>query len=350
MRARVNALIATCALIATQAPTSLAAADDVIEPSEGIARRWIPSFALMGGATAQNVSGSQRSQLFDEGAPPVELRESVNGGDRIVNALVGASIDLQTPELPIPGRPRLFVSGEYLPAFGPERRVAQEGEPSRIRGPDVGAVLAVNETPTRYTNDPSVEPGLGRLPAFAFPDEEANGDGQDTITSYDRDMFGAKAGLAFPVEFMGRRFWLRPSVGWIVYEVEVEGILVDPSCSPSGSSTQCTNTYLSGDLVNEGFLRESILKGSQTEVFHGIGPGLDVEMYVGRFGAVATTLFIGGQAYYIPGSREVEARAGEAYDDLLGQDLHTATWRARVAPWFVRGNLGIRFQWLGSAR
>jgi hypothetical protein len=38
----------------------------------------------------------------------------------------------------------------------------------------------------------------------------------------------------------------------------------------------------------------------------------------------------------------------QAFDDMLGNDIATATFEAEVNPWIYRANVGIRFQWLGS--
>ncbi len=58
--------------------------------------------------------------------PPVPLRGSVDGDDLAVSPFVGGVLELMTPALPIPTRPRLFVSGEVLPTFAFKRNVALE--------------------------------------------------------------------------------------------------------------------------------------------------------------------------------------------------------------------------------
>ena len=54
-----------------------------------------------------------------------------------------------TPALPIPTRPRLFVSGEILPTFASDRDLALEGDPGCVRGPEPDAPCARDEDGSR---------------------------------------------------------------------------------------------------------------------------------------------------------------------------------------------------------
>jgi hypothetical protein len=100
--------------------------------------------------------------------------------------------------------------------------------------------------------------------------------------------------------------------------------------------------------VFDGFLRESILWGTESGEFDGVGPGVELEMDTGRFGPLGVSLFLGVHAYYIPGDRDIFFGEQRSFDDPLGQTTHQAASRVSVAPWMYRAGLGIRFAWLGG--
>jgi hypothetical protein len=148
------------------------------------------------------------------------------------------------------------------------------------------------------------------------------------------------------VQFQERQLRIRPSIGWINYKVDGKGKVVDGQCNPPD---QCVDTVLFPPFVTPGFLRDITLTGNGSKYFNGIGPGLDVEMDVGRYGPLGVSLYAGARAYYILGDRSFSFDASEEVDDELGNDLATATWDVEVDPWMYRGNIGIRFQWLGAS-
>jgi hypothetical protein len=342
MSLRVNDVVAALALAAVASAAQGARADEV-----GFGQhQWVPSLAVTGGATMQDQSGSHASFQYDaEAADPTQattLREPDFGEDRAVSPFIGGAIELMTPSV---WRLRFFASGEVLPVFAPERHLTDEGQPTRISGPEVNSVIAKQEDNTHFT-DPPTQPR-----ANPFGASDAKGQGIRSNAQVDQLSYGAKAGLAFSFQYRGRQMRIKPSVGWYRYKVGVKGYMVHPACNPAN---RCTNTYnTSGVLLQPGFLREAILKASDNGVFDGVGPGLDLEMDAGRFGPIGTSLFIGVGGYYIPGDRDIDFGARKTFNpgapdfDQLGADTYTVTWHTRVAPWIYRGSIGVRFQWLG---
>src|SRR5258706_9021872 len=153
MRVRVNELVAV-ALAALASAGAISRADEApYAPGDG---RWLPSLAVTSGVTLAHWAGDQTSFQLRGAAPgvPQTLRPAHAGDDRAVTPFVGGNLELMTPVL-LP-RVRFFAAGELLPMFGPERQLAQDGEPSRIRGPDIGAVLAVDEDAFHFTNGAQV--------------------------------------------------------------------------------------------------------------------------------------------------------------------------------------------------
>ena len=191
----VGAMIALQPLLPADSPASepQAAEESVRQAGED---RWVPSLALIGGVSIQKMRGAADSLFLEDMLPPpVPLRGEVNGSDTAVSPFVGASIELMTPTLDIPTRPRLFITGEILPTFAADRDVALEGDPDCVRGPEPGSICARDEDGTRTR---------------PFGEDSLNGQGTRTAAEIDTLVYGATLGVAAIV-------WLTlgATAGWI---------------------------------------------------------------------------------------------------------------------------------------
>jgi hypothetical protein len=357
MRVRVNDVLAACALAALAGGASIARAG---QGQDALTGGWVPSLAITGGVTIQHQSGRQSSFLFDgesaDPSVPTALRTPKSGNDTAVSPFIGGALELMTPSLM--RRVRFFGAVEVLPTFAPERELTHEGLPSRIRGPQVGSVLAQCLQPgedcedNKHFTDGSPGTTLGpRTQRDVFGDSEANGQGMQMSVQMEQLTYGAKAGFSVAFQFRGHEMRIKPSVGWIHYKVAVKGYMVDPTCRQAGPTvTICTDSFSfdGSTITNDGILREAILSAHDSGTFDGVGPGIDLEMQTSRFGPIGTALFLGAHAYYLPGDREINVRTSRDYHDFFGNDTVLAQWNVRVAPWIYRVGLGIRFQWLGS--
>jgi hypothetical protein len=309
-------------------PAASPAADggDAEEPTKQAGEdRWVPSLAIIGGVTIQEQDGTSDSFMVDLNSNSTPLQGLIEGSDTAVSPFVGGSLELMTPALPLPLRPRLFVSGEILPTFAANRDLAVEGNPGCIRGPEPNAPCAKKP---------------GGLSGTAFNADNANGQGSSLETQVDTLVFGANLGVAFPVEVLERQLRIKPSAGWINYKVEADGLVVDAACGDPNAippSTRCND-----------FLREMTLAASDSQRFNGIGPGVDVEMDAGQLGPLGVSLFLGGRAYAIVGDRDMSFSDTKSYDDRLGTDDATALFKVKVDPWMFRAHVGIRFHYLGN--
>jgi hypothetical protein len=356
VRRPVNVLFAWIAAAALQAAVPMAAAAEDPAPELAEVRnpqdtenRWVASLAVTSGVLLQGQDGSINSCLFANpanatgecpapGSTP--LRPSTSDHDLAIVAFVGGNLELMSPALPIPTRPRLFVSGEFLPIFSADRDVAGEGDPGCVRGPEPSDdnVCASDQDP----NNPRSSP---------YGEQDARGVGSRVTTTYDTLSFGANVGVAFPARAGERRLRIKPSVGWLSYKAELTGVLTDATCRalppPPAGATQCTNAA-NGSM---GALRETSLGGRDSRRFHGVGPGLDVEMDTGRFGPLGTSLYLGGRAYRTFGNRTLEVQTMEVYPmdglPLAGQAV-SGEWEVEMKPWIYRLGVGLRLQWLGS--
>jgi len=281
--------------------------------------RWVPSLAITSGVTIQKQRGSADSLLFEDMNPnPVPLRGFFNGDDIAVSPFVGGALELMTPALSIPTRPRLFVSGEILPTFASDRDIVIEGDPSCIRGPRPGSPCARDDGQN-------------------FSEDSANGEGSKTSAQVDTLVFGANLGAAFPFQLGDRQLRVKPSVAWINYKVDADGLVVNADCDPVNN---CAGVG--------GFLRETILTANDSQRFNGVGPGLDIEMDTGQYGPLGVSLFMGGRAYAIVGDRSISFDSSETFDDQIGMDVAVGRFEVKVDSWMYRAHVGVRFQWLGS--
>lgn len=329
---------------------------------DGLFGGWIPSLGVTAGALFQNQDSSVESMCavggygfppsvgnctgFANGIPtpgpgPAPLRPSDSGSDTAVAPYVGANLQLLTPEIPVPTRPRFFVLGEVLPTFATDRKIAGEGNPKGV------------EVPTNVTG---LNAGLPKPPTQFFQNEFL-GVGSATLSTYDTWAWAAGAGLAFPFELYGHRLWLKPSVGWLQYEMQVEGTLEqglkDDTTTTAGPNTRQCTFLPNATFPTSASCSGISLSGSQSKRFNGIGPGLELELDAARWGPVGASIYIDFRAYKILGNRDVtfSADSGNTYNTATGRipaDTYTADWSFSVDPWMFRGGLGVRFSWLGK--
>jgi hypothetical protein len=397
MPTRINRLSGLGAFLVLAAASPAFSQAERESPATDVDSRWIPSFSFTSGATMQYMNSStmarcelgrpeeavdiQGVNIFidrlacrdPDGAltpPPITpglmdpfcsdipspdgrnacLRPSDRDDDLAVSAYVGTSLQLMTPRIePLPGAPRLFVMGELLTIYGQERSIAREGNPSSLDFP---------------ANSPRNARATSGATLF--------GVGSELRSEVQRLAWGARAGLAFPFQFLERRLWLKPAFGWFQYEVDFDGSIIagikdDPVDDP--------NAFTFGPGI-----REVRFFGSGSETFDGIGPSLELEMEVGRFGPLGVALFLDADAYWVLGERRFDFSGSlhcTAFDDAvnpgscasslvedadlldpnnpptlvpdaaIAADNYSADFHFSVDPVVYRGGVGIRFHWLG---
>jgi hypothetical protein len=330
-----SAVVALLALL----PATSGAQQERAKARQAGEARWVPSLAVISGVTIQSQEASV--ELFDSNFVLDEDFSTV-GDDVAVSPYVGANLELLSPALPLPGRPRLFVGAEILPTFGAERDVAKIGDPSGFRTPLFTPPLPGEE-----------------VPRSGYTESGVLGQGSATAAQIDTLVLGAAVGVAFPFELRGRPLRVKPSFGWIRYKIDVEGRVLKVEClpftTPKGQpSTACIDFDPAGPNAGNpfqpGFTREIVLGAQDSQSFNGIGGGLDIEMDAWRVGQFGISLFLGGRFYRTLGDRTVDLSDSASFDDDLGQDTFTANWSFEVDPWMYRAGLGLRFHWLGSQK
>jgi hypothetical protein len=269
---------------------------------------WLSGLAVTTGFTIQEQRSTVES--FEVLDPPQEFRPADTGEQWAVTPYVGVNLEVMTPAYDwLPRKSRVFLSVGVLPTFAADRDIATEGDAS-------GFVLPLDKE--------------GRT-LGTFDNAGIRGRGSKTTSTLRTPMYSADLGIAFPFEISGYRMRVKPSFGWIWYEVEVKGLLLE-SQKPFPAFP---------------VIRYIKLDNSQRQGFPGIGPGLEIEMDVARYGDLLTSIFVGGNIYRILGDRSVDMSDATTHADFFGTNTYTANWTFDVDPWLYNAGLGLRVRWLG---
>jgi hypothetical protein len=157
------------------------------------------------------------------------------------------------------------------------------------------------------------------------------GQGSSTTAEVKPLLLSAGAGVAFTLEPWERRLRIKPSVEYLREEIEVTGVV--------HRAEDTTPPPIPGDTTADRFIE---MQGSGQKTYHGIGPGLEVELDTARAGPFMLTIFVSGAAYKILGDREVSFT--DSFTDEFGTE--TAAWSFEKPAWSYRAGVGLRFRWL----
>jgi hypothetical protein len=329
-----------------QAMPAAPAAPVVKDESE----RWVPSVAIFSGVIAADVEadvassqmGSRQFYTPNPGTPanprppsrpefsifevvtlPPELvRPPAFGDDTDLEPFIGGQFELMTPGLKkLPGRPRFYVAGDVSWSFGFNRDVAKEGDPGEFLFP----------------------------PGFNVPEASVKGQGSRATIEPEDLVVGANAGMAFSVDIGERRLRIKPNVGYLRQELVYTG---------SVNRALLINTGNGSNLVVppiQPTWGEIEIKAEDQEVYHAIGPGLELEFDAARAGPIMLSVFANANAYkIIAGDRTIEMEGTDTWENYLPQEFgggtqtrtESAEWKFVKAPWSYRGSVGLRFRWV----
>ena len=290
------------------------------------ADRWISSLAIHSGITIQDWKGAADSTLFPgPGAAdpsPVPIRPPKSDSNLDVSPVVGLSLELMTPELRIPLRPRIVIGAELIPIFGFERAIARRGDPGVLKAPLQSGV------------DPS---------SIRFDEDKFIGQGTKVTGEMGDIAWGAYLGLSFPFELFDRSIRIKPNISWLRYETDFKGFVSDAECvNPALFGKTDCNAPLSS-------VRTLSLKAQTSQVYHAIGPGLDIEMDTTVFDGIGSSIFLGFRAYRVLGNHEeVRFEVSETFDDEIGTgDVANARFTTEVDEWIYRLIVGFRVELQG---
>lgn len=309
-------------------------------------QRWVPSFSLYFDLLGQKLEGSLETGPVL--GPPLSLggcldnsgnrtgqlcasarqnKEQIlfpndDGSDTSVVPLVGASIELMTPRLSDSWlQPRLFVHGDGAAAFAFKRAVAGRESPDAFALPSPIIIIEGTDPEAQLLEELSIV-----------------GQGSRTQMKVRDSVWSAGAGIAFRFDWFGRRVRVKPSFEYLHQELDLIGIvhravkLKEPLTS----------------VVDLKDFRQLALSRREKQEYHGIGPGLEVEIDTSRLGPFGTSVFLMGRAYHLIGDLETTLSASQDFVDSDSGETVTerASWTFQPQPWVWRGGVGFRVRWL----
>jgi hypothetical protein len=154
----------------------------------------------------------------------------------------------------------------------------------------------------------------------------------------------AGAGAALTFRAWDRVLRIKPSMEYLRQEVSLRGLVrravrVDPT--PGAPPPDDT------------FFRTVDLSGQTSRVYHGLGPGLEIEVETGRAGNFVVALYASARAWAFLNNDDL--RVEDFNDDAVncpppppGQvncSSESATFGFSQNDWAYGGNLGLRFRW-----
>lgn len=289
---------------------------------------WTPALAFYSGLLGQTgdagVSSGPVLGPRVASTPTAAIRPPAEGGDLIMASFVAASLELMTPAVTQRfGKPRFFVHGDAAPSFAFTRALAREGAPAACGFADpIPAACA----------PPTLNPNI----SIQVSETSILGQGSDAAVEVKPWLISGGAGMALTVPIGERRIRIKPSVEYMQEEVEVSGTIhravqiQDPRPLFPGPGTPPPTIPR---------YRGIVLSGSGSKTFHGIGPGLEIEMDTRRAGPFLLALFVSGQAYRFLGDREISFSDANEFGE-------TAEWSYEHHAWSYRGGVGMRFRFL----
>ncbi len=294
--------------------------------------RWVPSFSILSGVNSQNGSGSVAASNVEApwmprlDTPPEWVSilpdPPPSAEAQMMTPYAGLSLEIMTPSWwkILSGFAHLDVS--YT--FGPEYNIPSSGNP----GPFIAGIEV----------DPADPPG-------PLVQGVIRGQGSRTTPLVQPLQVTAGAGVAFTIRTWGKNtLRIKPSVEYLREEIQVNGLVrravrVDPT--PTVTSPE------------DAFFRTINLAGKSSHVYHGLGPGLEVELETGRSGPFKVALYASARAWRFL-NNDPQSFTVHNEDPLYcpppppGQvncSSESATFGFTKDDWAYGANLGFRLRW-----
>ena len=413
-------LLCLCAPLALTSPAVAGEKD----ASAGLSR-WAPAIAIQGGLFAQTASGTiTTSEILGVQTPSIDFtppqiynadpyltrsgETTIGSGERMMTPYFGVAIELMSPTIPgcdfcsQIGNPRLLVHGDVGYGFALERSVASTGS--------VADTMTFASPPSEFY---AANTGNGNL---TYSETTFLGQGANISVKTEPMTVAAGAGIAFTFKVGHRTFRLKPSFEYMREELRVSGQLRRATQAANTVLPRNMSTYVPGGPLNPGAgpnngliwapngdpgyldgtklgvvipwfpddatptdagFREIEFDVSSSKVYHGIGPGLELELDTGRLGGFEVSLYGGLRAYRFMGDLDLDARAQNEPDArnyttgnpitgpygpgsnvemnnvnyerncVVGDPTQCeyADFHFEKERWAYTGHLGIRFRW-----
>lgn len=268
--------------------------------ASGDADRWVPAVSAFGGAITEiwNAEGDSESRVpFD-------------GGSNVIFPFAGISAEIMTPApISMWGKPRLFLHGDVAGSLDSGWNTAKEGSQGIVGIPIIDFDM---------DGIPDLEPSV------------ISSTGKGSTARHEAEPLRLSAGLGVAFEFtlFERTLRLRPSLEYQWQETEFRLFVSDVESIAGTLNCPCR--------ILQSATRD-------TQAFHGIGPGLELELDAGRAGPLLVSVFVGLQGYRELGERNIRVTRSDQYDDGKSSSAE-ATFHKDA--WSFNGTVGLRFHWL----
>lgn len=302
------------------------AQSDAASKHDGELDRWVYSAAFEMGLFGHTGKGNVRAT--QTGTPRVSPLDFQAGDQRdpnvvpddrsredILSALLGGDFEIMTPSLAdVTTHPRLFLGVNVSAALTNEVGLARDADPTELGFPinfDANAVLG---------------------------ETTVGGRGNKITVQHQGPQIHAGLGAALTFDIGSQRIRVKPSFVYsrIITDISVFGnravrlMNFDPTVMPRDFDAE---------------FRKIELHDSVTEVYHGIGPALELEYETGnRIGPFSISLYLKGHASHLLG--DLKTRLSKTNPDPTVVGNETVNWKYTQDAWVFRGSTGIRFRFV----
>ena len=248
---------------------------------------------------------------------PTPFANNAASNANSVSPNMGVTLELMTPALDIvPGKPRVFAAFEILPTYASELTVALSGAATELRAPE------------------NLEPQFFSVNAI-------EGSGSRVTAEVMTTVLAANLGPAFAFEYRDRVLRLKPSVAWLRWGVITEGKSLD-------AFKNDPVVFQNQEPLYGSFIRNVDVRGRSSGFFNAVGPGLELEIELGRRGDFRPVMYASGFAYRTVGEDTIVYQGSSGtINDTLGQATYLATYTFQVDDWSYRAAIGFRLRWVG---
>lgn len=280
--------------------------------------RWVPSLGIFGGFQQQHAEGTVDPGMLEPSAPQCvpditssnclidqQIQPFDEDEDEIRRFRGGISAELMGPSLMNNfGRPRFFVHVDPMISAGFDRRIAGSGDP--------GAMIEAQQPP-----------GVTRS-------DEANFSGQGTRLLADVAPFSMNAGVgvAFNFDVLDRRIRIKSSAEYLGERLKVKGQV-----------SRVVQVAQQPQVNTPSDFRFIELRASDTQIYHAVGAGLEIEIDGDRIGPFVLSPFMAARAYHFIGNLDVDLRDSNEYGE-------SATWHFERDAWQWGARFGVRLRWV----
>lgn len=272
---------------------------------------WVPAVSIVTGLGAQRAEGylgttdvigdPVTAPLPPSPAQPIVPGTPTTSRTRMMTPFVGLAVELMTPSwTPLAGHPRLFAHIDVAYAFGPAYNIPNIGDPGIfVKSPRVISIV----------------------------EGAITGQGGRTSAEVRPLWVMAGAGIAFTFDARGRALRVKPSVEYLREEIDIGGLVRRAVAPEDGNSPNLSD------------FRAITLTIDKKKVYHGIGPGLELELDTMRTGPFVLALYAAAKAWTFPDNKKHVFTTVNEFGE--GAEFHFLK-----NEWAFAGALGVRFRWV----